>query len=140
MRIGDEYQRTYRIVLSHVKALIEQCLLGVHLLEIAQRITMHLDAIWCWRDPRMRAKDLFLGLGEGCVPVLGILRHVEFEEVATGLIHGVARHGAVLRLLHVWGVMARILGYLRRKVLQIQGIGQVCELLVCAMVFVVGVV
>jgi hypothetical protein len=80
-----------------VEPLVKHGLLGVHLLKIARRVAVHLDAVRRGRNHPVRAIHVVLRMGECWCAGLAVCRHAEVEEVPWS--HAVPRHVAMLLLL-----------------------------------------
>jgi hypothetical protein len=95
---------TYRVVLAHVISLLEEGLLGVHLLHVPVRIAMHFDAIRCWRNTLVGAEHVVLRLGE------------DWRASLAELAHGIVKCShVVLRLLPA---IMLVLGNLRGEIVE----------------------
>lgn len=115
-----------------MEPLVEEGLLGVHLLEIAIGVAMHLHAIWGRWDSLVWAIHLVLRLGEDGRASLAVLGHAIVEEALVGLLlHAAGGHmldmlvanGSITRILgNLWGIVAL-------EVVDVEGLGQIGHVL-----------
>lgn len=111
---GNRYLvSTYSVLFPDVETMLKHSLLGVHLLEIARWVAMHLDAVWRGRDPSLRTVYLvIMTLGECRRAGLAVWCNVvEFEEVIPRMWH------VALLLVRASPAIAMLLTYLGAIVL-----------------------
>jgi len=101
-----------------VEPLVEEGLLGVHLLQVAVGVAMHLNAVGGWRNALVRPIDVLLRLGEDWRACLAVLPHGIVEGEAIGVLRQAMAAHAVLRLLPAWRAIVVMLGYLRGVVVE----------------------
>lgn len=97
---------TYCIVFVHVVSLVKEGLLGVHLLEVAVWVSVHLDAVWGGWNALVWAIQLLLRLGEDGGAGLAVLCHAVVVEAVVGLRHAMAH---VLRVLRAGAAIMMVL-------------------------------